>query len=262
MASRLGALGAAGALAVTGAAITAWGTAGAQAATPGAQRQAALATAFVCKTGAANVTVDGDATMLGTPDLLTLQLGVQTEAPSAAAALRSNATKATALVSALEADGVPAKDLQTSGLSVQPLYNASGQKITGYQVSNMVTVTTSNLGGAGALIDDAANAAGNAIRVDNISFSLKDDTALSDQARAAAVRQAEGQAQLMATAAGMSLGHLCSLVDNSSVPTPLSFASGAPGRATAPSTPVQPGQEQVTANVTAVYELVAGPSAS
>ncbi len=152
------------------------------------------------------------------PNELTISLGVQTQASTAAVALSTNSTKANALIAKLEADGVTEQDLQTSGLTVQPVYTGPKQLITSYQVMNTVTVTLYDLAEAGKIIDDAASAAGNAIVVNDIAFSVKDDTALLGQARAAAVRQAMGQAQLMASAAGMSLGHLCSLVDNSSEP--------------------------------------------
>jgi uncharacterized protein YggE len=218
--------------------------------------------AIVCPTNASTVTVQGYGSAEAQPNELTISLGVQTQSSTAAVALSTNSAKANALIAKLEADGVTGQDLQTSGLTVQPVYTGPKQLITSYQVVNNVTVTLYDLTEAGKIIDDAASAAGNAIVVNSIAFSVKDDTALLGQARAAAVRQATGQAQVMAAAAGMSLGHLCSLVDNSSEPTPVSFASGVPGKATAPSTPVQPGEQQVTANVTAVYELVAAAPAS
>ena len=217
--------------------------------------------AIVCPTNASTVTVQGYGSAEAQPNELTISLGVQTQSSTAAVALSTNSAKANALIAKLEADALPEQDLQTSGLTVQPVYTGPKQLITSYQVVDNVTVTLYDLAEAGKIIDDAASAAGNAIVVNSIAFSVKDDTALLGQARAAAVRQATGQAQVMA-AAGMSLGHLCSLVDNSSEPSPVSFASGAPGKATAPSTPVQPGEEQVTANVTAVYELVATVPAS
>jgi uncharacterized protein YggE len=210
-----------------------------------------------CPATASTVTVQGYGTATGQPDELTISLGVQTQAPTASAALDNNSAKANALISVLEADGIDKQDLQTSDLSVQPVYTGPKQLITGYQVMDTVTVTLYDLASAGKVIDDAAHAAGNAIVVNDIAFSVKDDSALLGQARAAAVRQASGQAQMMASAAGMSLGHLCSLVDNTSPPQPVTLDSGAPTKAAAP-TPIEPGQEQVTANVTAVYELVAG----
>jgi hypothetical protein len=211
-----------------------------------------------CPTGAATVTVQGTGTAEARPDMLTISLGVQTQASSATVALSTNSAKANALISQLEADGVAEQDIQTSGLSVQPVYTGPKQLITAYQVVDTVTVNLYDLAEAGKIIDDAANAAGNAIEVNDITFSVRDDSALLGQARAAAVRQAMGQAQVMATAAGLSRGPLCSLVDNTSPPPPLTLDAGTPARATAPSTPIQGGEEVVTADVTAVYELVTG----
>ena len=211
-----------------------------------------------CPTNAATVTVQGSGTAEAQPNMLTISLGVQTQASTATVALDTNSAKANALIAALEADGVASQDLQTSGLSVQPVYTGPKQLITGYQVMDTVTVVLYNLADAGKIIDDAAHAAGNAIVVNSIAFSVKDDAALLGQARAAAVRQAMGQAQVMAAAAGLSRGALCSLVDNTNPPQPVTFNSGAPTKAATPTTPIEAGEEVVTANVTAVYELVTG----
>ena len=71
------------------------------------------------------------------------------------------------------------QDLQTSGLTVQPVYTGPKQLITSYQVVDNVTVTLYDLAEAGKIIDDAASAAGNAIVVNSIAFSVKDDTPCS-----------------------------------------------------------------------------------
>ena len=221
----------------------------------------AAATAPGCRPNSSTVTVDGYGSIEGQPDELTISLGVQTQASTAAVALRNNSAKANELISELEADGLTKQDLQTSGLVVQPIYTGPKQLITGYQVMNTVTVTLYDLAQAGKVIDDAAHAAGNAIVVNDIQFSIRNDTALLGEARAAAVRQAMGQAQLMASAAGVSLGPLCSLVDNSTQPQVPVLSTGAPAKEAAPSTPIESGLVQVTADVTAVYELRAEPTA-
>jgi len=218
-----------------------------------------ISTVAKCGTGTPTLTIQGNGSATAAPDEAMIGLGVQTQAATAAAAMSTNSIRANALVVKLEADGVAQSDLQTSNLSVQPNYNNNGTVITGYQVSNDITVTLHNVAGAGKIIDDAASVAGNAIRVEGITFAVPDQESLMAQARAAAVRQAASQAQVMAAAAGLVLGPLCSLQDNSSItpPQPL-FASGAPA-AMATTTPVETGSLQVTANITAVYEL--GPGA-
>jgi hypothetical protein len=208
-----------------------------------------------CRTNSSTVTVQGYGTAEAQPNELTISLGVQTQASSAAVALQRNSAAASALIATLESDGVAAKDLQTSGVSVQPVYTGPKQLITSYQVMNGVTVTLYDLSAAGKIIDDAAAAAGNAIVVNGINFSVANDDALLAEARVAAVHQAAAQAQQMASAAGMSLGVLCSLVDNTSPPSPNGNLSAEAPKAASPSTPIEAGQEQVTANVTAVYAL-------
>jgi uncharacterized protein len=256
MRARTGVFGVFVALAVGGAGLAACGGAPRASASAGADPR--------CPSGAATVTVQGDGSAEGPPDQAVISLAVQTQAPSAAAAMASNATKATALVAALVADGIAKAQIQTSGLSVQPNYNSNGTVITSYQVTNSVTVTVNDVARSGTVIDDAASVAGNAVRVNGISFDVQNETPLVSQARAAAVEQASGQARVLATAAGMSLGTLCSLQDNTSlsVPPPIYGPVSAPAMAKAASTPIEAGSEQVTANVTVVYELLTSPSSA
>jgi uncharacterized protein len=247
-----GAAVALGALLLGGAGLGACGSGPGHAETTASIKQQAK-----CQSGLPTVTVQGNGSVEGTPNQAILSLGVQTQAATAAAAMNANATKSNALVKVMETDGVPVADLQTSGLSIQPNYNNAGTVITSYQVTNSVTVTLNNLALSGTIIDDAARVAGNAVRVDGITFALKNETALLGEARAAAVEQAVGQARVMASAAGTTLGPLCSLQDNSSLPGPQpvfpEFAA-ASARSAAP-TPIEAGSEQVTANVTVVYQL-------
>ena len=211
-----------------------------------------------CPAGTATITAHGHGVTQGPPDLLTVSLGVQTSAPTAAAALADNSSKATGLIAQLRKDGVAEADLQTSGLSIQPMYAGPKPVITGYQVTNTVTARLHNLAGAGGLIDDAAQAAGDAIQVNSISFSIQDDSTLAGAAKEAAVRQATDQAKAMASGAGMRLGRLCSLTDNGSPqPQPVfgAVGVGTSAAAGAAAPPIETGSQQVTADVTAVFEI-------
>lgn len=237
-------------LVVTGAGLAACGSAGGTGAAAGGSGSG-------CPGGVATLTVHGHGSVEGPPDLLTVSLGVQTQAATATAALNDNSTRANALMAELRKHGVADQDLQTSGLSIQPVYSGPRPTITGYQVTNTVTARLHDLSGAGALIDDAAGAVGDAVRVDQIAFSIQDDSALAGQARAAAVRQAADQARAMAGAAGRRLGALCSLTDNTTPaqPQPVLGAAASAGGAFSAAPPIQAGTQQVTADVTAVYRL-------
>ncbi|MHB1497168.1 MAG: SIMPL domain-containing protein [Acidimicrobiales bacterium] len=218
-------------------------------------------TIAACRAGQPTVTVDGYGAAKGSPNEMTLLLGVHTLAPTAVAAMASNATKAQALIGVLVTAGVPKAQVQTSNLSVNANYNQKGQ-ISGYQVDNDLTVTllgAAELGKAGQVIDAAGRAAGNAVRVNGISFSLSNNSALMAQARQQAVRQARAQATAMASAANETLGPLCSLQDQSQPSTypPPNLVMPA-ASVPAPTTPVEPGSEQVSAQVEAVFALQPG----
>lgn len=219
----------------------------------------ASVTPVACTAGP-RVTATGSGTAYGTPNLLTMQIGVQTSAGNATKALESNNNQSKALTTALEQGGVKAADIQTSNLSINPTYgNGQNPKVTGYQVEDDLTVQVYNLSSAGSLIDAAAAKLGNDVRFNGLSFSVSDPSGPSAQARASAVHAAVAEAKAMASAAGASLGPLCLISDSgSSQPQPI-FAgnSGVTSAqaATLSPVPLQAGSQQFSAQVTVTYQL-------
>ena len=199
------------------------------------------------------ITARAVGTVKGAPDLLTVVLGVETRGPKAQGALDANSQKVTALLAALKGGGVAAADVQTSQLSINPTYAQDG-RIDGYDVSNLVTATLRNLAGAGSLVDAAASAAGDAVRVQQLSFSIDDDSAARAAARAAAVKQAQAQAKQMAEAAGVTLGPLRSITE---IPATTPFAVRAAGGDAAASAPVpiEPGTQDLSVTVEVAYAV-------
>lgn len=192
-------------------------------------------------------------TVTGTPDTVTVVIAVQTQRPSAKGALDANNAKATALTDVLKSKGVASADLRTSRLSVNPTYAPETGRITGYEVTNEVTATLHDVGAAGGLIDAAGEAAGDAVRVQQLSFSIDDDSAPRAQARADAVRQAQAQAMQIAEAAGVRLGRVRSITEvplNPPNPFPLDAA-----RDTAASVPLEPGTQELSVMVEVVYDI-------
>ena len=209
--------------------------------------------------GRPSIAARGVGLVKGTPDTLRVVLGVETRSASAQDALRANNDKANALIETLKAKGVEAKDIQTSQLSINPTYDDKGQRITGYQVHNIVTATLHDIAGAGALIDAAAGAVGDAVRVQSIGFSIDDDSALKAEARTRAVHLAQLQAEQMAKAAGVRLGAI-RLISEVPASSPMPYAqdahrtvAGAPA-ASAPA-PVLPGQQELSLTVDVVWDI-------
>jgi uncharacterized protein YggE len=196
------------------------------------------------------ISARGVGTVTGTPDTLTVVLGVSTRGPAAVGALQDNNVQAAALIEVLRGSGVAEEDLRTSGLSIYPTYSDNG-RVTGYEVSNQVTATLRDLAGAGVLIDAAAQAAGDAVRVQQISFSLDDDAEQRAAARADAVRRAEAQIAEMAEAAGVSPGGLLSITEQPAEAPPQPYAGEAFAQDAA-SVPLLPGTQEISVSVEVV----------
>ncbi|MDE2127431.1 MAG: SIMPL domain-containing protein [Armatimonadetes bacterium] len=208
------------------------------------------------------LTVSGHADIKATPDEATISVGVVTDDKSAVAAARDNALAATRVRDAVASLGVAEKDIQTSNYSVQPLttggFNNEPQRITGYRVSNDVLVTVRKLTTLGPILDGVTSAGSNS--VNGISFRVAHPDVQHDAAIAAAIKDARRQADVACTAGNL---HVVATLDvnisSVSRPQPMYFASRAmAGMAAAPSTPVEPGQVTITADVTIVYQIADG----
>jgi uncharacterized protein YggE len=187
---------------------------------------------------------------------MTVALRVSTTSPHAAAALANNNILTHAVQRALERDGVAAQNIQTTGLSLQQNYSPGP---AGFEADDEVTATLHNLARAGSAIDDAVAAAGDAGRLDGVSFSTSDTSPLMAAARQQAVAAARTDAVQLAAAAGETLGGLRSLTDQTeqAAPYPESTA-GASTATTVPApapVPVQPGTQQLSVVVTAVWDV-------
>lgn len=202
------------------------------------------------------ITVTGVGTVSGTPDTVTVQLGVQTRASTASKALKENNSAANAVIDRLRKAGVAKKDLQTTQLSIHATRSSNGSSITGYEVSNFVTATLHDTSKAGDIIDAAQKAAGDAIRVNNIRFSFADDSSLRTSAREHAVKQAMAQAKQLATAAGLTVGPVLSITEGApgGNPTPMTLSAAA-APAGGESMPTLPGSQDLTVQVQVVVAI-------
>ncbi len=219
----------------------------------------------LCGSGAPTLTVQGSGTASATPNQLTVDMSVDASGASAIGALGADDAATTAVEDALRSGGVPARQVQTTGLSIQPDYSTQGGTVvlTGYSVDNTVVAVVTALSKAGQLLDAVASAGGNDTRIGSISFGMVDPRRLQDRARQDAVAQAVSHAAALAAAAGTRLAGVCSISDQGSpVPSPvgLPFAQAGNLAVRAPSVPVQAGTEQAQAQVTVVYRLASGIS--
>ena len=84
---------------------------------------------------AKEVTVVGSGQVRGAPDILNADIGIEVVAPDVSGAVSEANDKARQMIDAIVAAGVAPEDVQTSDLSVQPQYDASGGPFVGGNVT-------------------------------------------------------------------------------------------------------------------------------
>lgn len=203
------------------------------------------------------ISVSGTGLVVVSPDIADLRLGVTVTKGSVKAARAAAAESMTAVIAALKKLGIADADLQTTGLSLQPNYdytnNDNPPRITGYTLSNGVSVTIRDLDKIGDVIDDGL--AAGATSLDGVTFRVDDPAKAQAQARTQAMAQAKAIADTLASSAGVSIIGVAS-ISETSAPTPYPVfydAARAGALAADTSTPINVGTNDVTVTVSVVY---------
>jgi uncharacterized protein len=191
------------------------------------------------------------------PDVAYVFIGVQSQSENVSTALNQNNEKAQSISSALGELGIDPLDIQTSSFNIYPQqqYSPEGQ-LTGtiYVVDNTVNVTVRDLSVLGKLLDAVVRQGANNIH--GINFDVLDKSKAITEARKLAIADARGQAEELASAAGVTLGELQSLnayTNTGSVP--YYDAKGGSAAAMAAEVPVSAGQLMITVDVNMIYEI-------
>jgi uncharacterized protein len=202
--------------------------------------------------GEHTISVTGSGRIFVKPDMADVNLGVQVIRSTLAEARDDAARQMNAIIDALHALGITDADIETAYLDISPTYDYNGQtqRITGYQVSNQLTVHVKNLDQLPAVVDNSVGAG--ATNVQGISFRISDQVAAEAQARTAAVHDARARADALAAAAGVTITGVVSISETSFSPPIWYGMPGARDEAGAP-TPIIPGQSEVSIDVAVSY---------
>lgn len=211
-----------------------------------------------------SVSVSSNAEVKASPDIAIISLAIETEGKTAQEAISKNSTQADSLINQLLSLGIQKKDIQTSSISVNPIYK-TGQNvdmreknILAYKAYNSLSTTVRNLDNAGKVIDKAVSV-GNT-RVYNIAFDIDDKEKYYLEALKLAVEKAKKKAEIAVQAAGSSITGIKKInIDTSYNPYPIYKQARMEVYATAdsatPETPVNPGEISITQNVIIEYEI-------
>jgi uncharacterized protein YggE len=213
---------------------------------------------------AGTITIEGRGEVTAAPDMAMINSGVTTQGATAREALDANTAAMAELIAELKAAGIEARDIQTSGFSVNPNYvytderDANGYtlppKINGYQVANTVTVVVRDLATLGAILDKSVTVGANT--VNGVTFSVADPSELYNEARKAAFADAKAKAELYAGVAGSALEDIVSISETQGYnqPQPVAMYAMRADVAAAP-VPVEAGELSFAINVSVQWEL-------
>lgn len=198
------------------------------------------------------------------PDQMMISLGVTTQAETAAQAMRDNTDRQQAVLEALGQAGIGSGDIQTSGLSLNPMMNypSSGgaPSIDGYMAQNLVTVRVTEIARAGEVLDSIVSAGANEMQ--GIRFIREDSQTAEDEALQVAVADATHRASVMAAAAGVELGPILHIGEpKADMFSPGPVVMRTMEAADAKSIPVEGGELAFTADVDVSFSLAGGACA-
>lgn len=218
------------------------------------------------KAGAAKrtITVMADSSSVTVPDKAQIILAVQTEGANAKETQQKNTEAVDQVIAKIRELGVPDKSIKTSGYDLWPRYDYSGntEKLVGYQVSTSLTVTDRSVEEVGALISECVAAGVN--QVNNISYSCSNYDEIYNEALTKAVEKAKEKGEVLAKAADGSLGEILSVSEgyqntayryNTSYMDAKQMSGYGVAEEAAMDVAVMPGEAEITAQVTVVFEL-------
>lgn len=211
------------------------------------------------------LTVNAEGRTSRQPDIATFNAGVSSSGKTAGEAMSANSANMAKVIAALKRAGIAERDIQTSNLSLDPVYADRSRQpaadpleqqvpqIIGYQANNSVTVKHRDLKNFGKVIDTLIAAGAN--QVNGPNFMIDQQDAALDDARVAAVKKARERADLYARAAGMKVVRLVSISESGGYSPPTPMYRMVAAQAADASAPIAPGEVSLQMNVTVQFEL-------
>lgn len=209
------------------------------------------------------LSVSGSGTISAAPDSVVLRLGVETMAETVSAALSQNNAAMEAVINVLQDAGIPAEDIQTQTVRLNPQYETPpepprrepgqgpGRELVAYEASNIVEARTGDLDAVGEILDAAVGAGAN--RIDGLRFEVSNPEDLLSRARDAAWENAVGKAEQLADLAGAELGAVLSINESTRAPRPVAYGGGAVERESA--VPIESGSENLQVDLQVTWML-------
>ena len=209
--------------------------------------------------------VSGSGKVTVTPDIATLQLGIEAQEASVGEAQTKASEAMDKVMTALTDNDVAEKDIQTRyfRISQRTRWDEVQQQevVIGYRVTNQVVAKIRDMDEVSTIIDAVVAAGGDYTRINNLNFSVDDPSAYYDEARQKAMADAKGKAEQIASLAGMKLGEPTYISESAVSPVyegvvyGLSAPMPVPAPAPAPAPSISPGEIKISVNMQIAYSI-------
>ncbi len=217
---------------------------------------------------ARSFSVSAEGKTVAIPDIAEFSFGVVTQGGKDIASLeKQNTDKMNSAIAFLKSSNIDAKDIQTSGYSLDPRYQyiscpptggiCPPAEITGYVITQTVDVKIRDFSKIGDILSGVIQNGANS--VSQLSFTLDNPDVAQGTARAEAIKKAQAKAEAVAQAGGFTLGRLLSIDENTG-PQPMyamarNVASVGSMSNALPSPTIEPGSQEVSVDITLRYEI-------
>ncbi len=207
------------------------------------------------------ITVVGKSGMEATPDVAKVSLGVSSRAATPSIAREENTAAINATLAALAEMGIEEKDIQTTNMNMWNNYDSNGN-LTGYRMSTDLTVYVRDITKAGDVVDAAIAAGAN--ELNGVSYLLSNEDEMYNTALADAIALARTKAEVLAEAAGKTVGQVKKVDETSrAVATVRNYDEaaanpdvGSGSKMESVRTTIRPGSSTVSAEVQVVFEML------
>ena len=195
----------------------------------------------------------GNGSLSVEPDTVMIQLAIVTENEALQVAQAENAETSSQVIQALINIGIPQDHIQTSGFTVNPIYDFvdGNQVLRGYQVEHSLSVESQALDQTGMIIDTAVNNGVN--QVSSIQFSVQNKQEYYREALNRAVKDAIEKAKSIADTINLNLDAKPIKMDEVTSEQPIVYQTFAMEKGS-PTTPIQPGQIEIEATIRAQFQ--------
>ncbi|PJE50482.1 MAG: hypothetical protein COV29_03685 [Candidatus Yanofskybacteria bacterium CG10_big_fil_rev_8_21_14_0_10_36_16] len=217
--------------------------------------------------------VHGEGEAVAIPDIAQFYFGLTTPGGADIAKAQSeNTEKVNDMIEFLKSEGVAKKDIKTQSYNVYPRYKyypcredigiyppgpCQTPSIEGYDINQQLSVKVRDFDKGGDLLAGVVERGAN--NVSGINFTIDDPANVQDEARTKAIEKAKEKAKSIAKAGGFRLGKLLSIQESGTPYYPVAkfdsaMAEGGYGGG-GPSPQIEPGSQDITVNVTLIYEI-------